>query len=128
MPLSPASILSLLDQLAEVRAAAEVTRLDYDAKKAEILATVQAELEALDAEYQPLLDSAGERAAALEAEVRREVIAYGASVKGSRLRAVYNRGRVSWDTPALDRYAEDHPELAGFRRQGEPFVSLTAVK
>lgn len=125
---SPASILALLDQLAEVRAAADVTRIDYEAKKVEILASVQAELEALDAEYQPLLDSADERAAALEGQVKQEVLEHGVSVRGSRLYAVYNRGRVSWDSDRLDQYAIAHPEVVEFRKHGEPHIAIRVVK
>jgi len=41
-------IATKLDELAEIKAAADVTRLDYEAKRAEILKAVQAELDALD--------------------------------------------------------------------------------
>ncbi len=121
-------IVAKLDELAELRAAAEITRLDYEAKKAEILKVIQAELDALDAEYQPLLTTATERADALEAEIRADVLEAGGSVRGSQLHAVFTRGRVSWDTRGLEAYAEDHPEVQDYRRQGEPSVSLRQLK
>jgi ElaB/YqjD/DUF883 family membrane-anchored ribosome-binding protein len=105
-----------------------VTRLDYEAKRAEILKAVQAELDALADEYEPLLAAAAERADALEAEIRGDVLAAGGSVRGGQLQAVYVRGRVSWDTAALDAYAEQHPEVQDYRRQGEPSVSLRQVR
>lgn len=117
-----------LEELAEVRAAAEVTRLDYEARRAEILKAIQAELDALEAEYQPLLDRAEERAAELEIEVKQAVIAHGASVKGSAYQVVYVRGRVAWDNKALDGYAEAHPEILLFRREGAPSASLRTLK
>jgi hypothetical protein len=122
------AIVAKLDELAELRAAAEVTRLDYEAKRAEILKAVQAELDALADEYEPLLAAAAERADALEAEIRGDVLAAGGSVRGGQLQAVYVRGRVSWDTAALDAYAEQHPEVQDYRRQGEPSVSLRQVR
>jgi hypothetical protein len=121
-------IRAKLDELAEVRNAAEVTRLDYEAKRAEILRSVQAELDALEAEYEPLMESARARAEALEAEVKQAVLAYGTTVKGSAYQAVYVRGRVTWDNQKLDHYAQAHPEILAWRREGEPSVSLRTVK
>lgn len=121
-------IIAKLDQLSEIKAAAEVTRLDYEAKRAEIMKAVQAQLDDLAAEFEPLINSAEERAAELEVEIKRDVLTQGASIKGRRLYAVFSRGRVSWDTEALDAYAIAHPEVGEFRRQGEPSVSLRVVK
>ena len=56
---------------------------------------MQEELNALDAEYNPLLDAAATRAANLESELRQEVLNFGATVKGSKLPFTYVRGRVS---------------------------------
>ncbi len=49
-PSAAQRITAKLDELAEIKAATEVTRLDYEAKRAEILKAVQAELDALDVE------------------------------------------------------------------------------
>ena len=89
---------------------------------------MQAELDALAQEYEPLMESVQERVAVLDGEIKAAVLQQGASVKGSRLYAMYTRGRISWDTERLDRYALDHPEVTKFRRQGEPSVSLRVVK
>ena len=121
------TIIAKLNELSDVRAALDATRLDYEAKRAEILKTVQAELDALTAEYQPLFDTSAERIATLTDEIKREVLNHGASVKGAHLQAVYSRGRVTWDTKGLDRYAVEHPEVMGFRKQGQPTVSLRSA-
>jgi hypothetical protein len=121
-------IVTKLDELAELQAAQDVTRLDYDAKRKSILAQVQDQLDALDAEYQSLLGVAGERIGNLESEVRALVLANGASVKGTKLHAVYTKGRVTWDTKGLDGYAAAHPELATFRKEGTPSVTIRAAK
>jgi len=121
-------ILAKLDELAEVKAAETITRLDYEAKRNEILKTVLAELQALDSEYDPLFESAQNRAALLEEEVRQLTLQYGASVKGRQFQAVYNRGRITWDNAALDQYATHHPEILAHRREGEPSISLRTVK
>jgi hypothetical protein len=121
------TIIAKLNELSDVRAALDVTRLDYEAKRAEILRTVQAELDALAAECQPLFDTSAERITALTDEIKREVLDHGTSVKGAHLQAVYSRGRVTWDTKGLDRYTVEHPEVLRFRKQGEPVVSLRTV-
>jgi hypothetical protein len=121
-------ILAKLNELAEVKAAEMVTRLDYEAKRNEILKTVLAELQALDSEYDPLFESAQNRAVELEDEIKQLTLQHGASVKGRQFQAVYSRGRISWDNPALDQYAANHPEILAYRREGEPSISLRVVK
>ncbi len=122
------SIVAKLEQLSEMQSAADVLRLDYEAKRQEILLAVQAELEALDDELKPLMDTLGDNIESLTAEIRADVLAHGGTVRCERLQAVYMRGRVSWDTRALDRYAASHPEVQQYRREGEPSVSLRTVK
>jgi hypothetical protein len=127
-PSNQQRIAAKLDELSQVQAAVELTRLDYEAKRAQILKTVQTELDALDAEYNPLIESSKARIATLEEEIKNDVLQHGASVKGSRLFAVFYQGRVSWDTKRLDQYANTHPEITAFRKQGNPSVSLRTIQ
>ncbi|MBI3737788.1 MAG: hypothetical protein HY258_01945, partial [Chloroflexi bacterium] len=122
------AIISKLDQLADLQNAIDVTKKDYEAKRAEILKSVQAELDALTAEYDPLITSAEERSTTLEKEIRGDVIAFGASVKGKKFYAMFSRGRITWNTKALDEFAVLHPEVIDFRKQGEPSVSIRLAK
>src|SRR3990172_4956317 len=91
------TIKAKIEELTQVKSAADVTRLDYEQKRAEILKAVQEELNALDAEYNPLLETANSRASTLETELRQEVLQFGATVKGSKLSFTFMHGRVSWD-------------------------------
>lgn len=122
------NIATKLDELADMRAAVDAARIDYEKKRTEILRTVQAEIDALDAEYQPMIESSGSRIAGLETEIKDAVLHNGASVKGKSLIAFYYRGRVSWDRAGMDHYAKSHPEILKFRKEGQPFISLRAVK
>ncbi len=122
------NITAKLDELASMQATVDATRIDYEKKRSEILKTVQNEIDALDAEFQPMIESSQSRIAALEAEIRDAVLHHGASVKGKSLIAFYSRGRVSWDREAMDNYAKSHPEIGKFRKEGQPFVSLRTVK
>jgi len=116
-----------LERLTNLRGAAEVARLNYEAKRAEILKQVQAELDALDAEYNPVLEAAHENIAGLENEIKTDVLLYGESISGGMYRASYTQGRVSWDKDGMTKYAASHPDVLQFRKQGQPIVSLRVM-
>ena len=117
------------------------------AEKLERLAGLHAELDGLDAQKQKLIDQAvpadvrerlkdietefaqKEQAASaniesLEAEIKAETIAVGESVRASGLQAVWNKGRLTWDSKGLTSYGESHPEILQFRKEGEPSVTI----
>lgn len=118
----------LLNDLAEVRSAIDLARLDYEAARQKILAPVQEALNQLEAEYAPMVDAGSTNDAELVQMIKANVLIDGASTKGDRLHAVYMRPRVSWDTAALDGYAVAHPEIRQMKREGEPSVAIRAVK
>ena len=121
-------IIAKLDELDSIRTAADVTRIDYEAKRAEILKQVQAELDDLDAEFKPLLNVSEIRIEELEEEIKQAVLKYGESVKSGRVQAVYYKGRVTWNSQQLDRYATTHPEVTQYRKEGEPSIQIRVVK
>mgnify|MGYP001032694453 CR=1 FL=1 len=121
-------IENLLDKLSEIQSAADLLQVDYNEKRAAILATVQEQLDALEAEYKPKLDAAGENANTITQAIKAAVIEQGASVRGAHLQAVYTKGRVSWDSKALEGFSAAHPEILTFRKIGEPSVSIRGVK
>lgn len=116
-----------LERFSNLRNAAEFTRLDYETKRKEILQQIQLELDALDAEYKPVLEAAEENITTLENEIKTDVLLYGESVSGGMYRACYSQGRVSWDNDGMARYAASHPDVLQFRKQGQPSVSLRVV-
>lgn len=116
-----------LERLSNLRNAAEFTRLDYETKRTQILKQVQAELDSLDSEYKPVMEAVQENIAGLENEIKTDVLLYGESVTGGMYRATYTKGRVSWDNSGIEMYAESHPEVLQFRKQGQPIVSLRVV-
>ncbi len=121
------AVISKLKRLADLRAAADVARMDYEAKRDEILKKVQTELDAIDLEFRPILDAAEENAADLEAEIKNDVLLRGESLRGGAYQAVYMKGRVTYDAHAMDEYARGHPDVLKYRREGQPSVSLKAV-
>jgi hypothetical protein len=117
-------VVQKLERLADLRAAADVVRMDYESKRAEILKKVQDELDALEAEFQPSIDAAETNAAALEAEIKNDVLLRGETLRGGAYQAVYTKGRVTWDSGGIADYANSHPELLKFRKEGQPSVAL----
>jgi hypothetical protein len=117
-----------LTRLTNLQAAADLTRLDYEAKRAEVLKQVQAELEALEDEYRPLLETAEENLETLAAEIKNDVLLHGDSVQGGGFRAVYVQGRTSWDNDGMTKYAAAHPDVLKFRKQGQPSVTLRTME
>lgn len=116
-----------LERLSNLRNAIEFTRLDYETKRTNLLKQIQSELDALDAEYQPVLEAAGDNIAALENEIKTDVLLHGESVAGGMYRATYTHGRVSWDNEGMAKYASLHPDVLQFRKQGQPIVLLRVV-
>jgi len=123
------AIQAALDRLAEYQAQAAALRL----RKQELIdgiltSEIRKHIADIEAEFLPSEQECSQRMSETEAEVRTAVLAHGGSVKGAHLQAVWMKGRVSWDTKAIDGYAMNHPELFTFRKEGEPSVSIRIWK
>jgi hypothetical protein len=116
----PLEVASRCERLAAARRSAKVLSADYQQRREAVMDLVRAQLEALDAEFSERLRVADEQVGQLEAEVKEAVLQVGESVKHEEIHAVFRRGRVSWDSRGLNRYAETHPELHEFRQVGAP--------
>lgn len=93
-----------------------------------VMAAVKDELDALDAELKPILDSATAKKSEAEVALKAAVLATGNTVKGATLMAVWAKGRETWDTSKLAGFAVAHPELLELRKVGEPTVTIRAIK
>lgn len=117
-----------LDRLAEYYAERDALEL----RKAEVIAqAIPGEyLKALDdinAEFSGKAQAAADNIAALEAEIKGDVLQGGETVKGAFFMAVWNKGRVSWDGKKLEGMMAIIPGLRDARKEGEPTVSLRKV-
>ncbi len=115
---------TLLEKLTELYAKRDILSLD---KKAAIPTEIQAVLDEIEAEFSPKQELINEEISKLEAAVKSAVLETGETAKGGSLQAVFAKGRVSWDTKALDGYAKANPAIAEYRKQGEPSVSIRKV-
>lgn len=85
---------------------------------------IKEKLAEIDAEFDPKADELSQQKSMLEADIKMEVLQAGQTVKGTFHSFVWSKPRVSWDTKALDGYALAHPEIAQFRTEGSPSVSV----
>jgi hypothetical protein len=85
---------------------------------------IKEKLAEIEAEFQPKIEQLSQEKSALESEIKSEVLEAGRTVKGTYHSFVWSKPRVSWDTKALDGYAAAHPEIAQFRTEGSPSVSV----
>ncbi len=85
---------------------------------------IRERLAEIDAEFDPKIDALMQERAGLEAAIKAEVLRAGKTIKGTYHSFVWSKGRVGWDTKALDGYAKAHPEIEAFRSEGNPSVSV----
>jgi len=115
-----------LDAIFDLRSAQDLLENDKQALINQVLTKeIRDKIAEIEAEFSN--SDISEKINALTEEVKSEVVAAGETVKGTYLMAVYNKGRVSWDTKALDGYIKAHPEIESFRKQGDPSVSIRGI-
>ena len=85
---------------------------------------IKEKLAEIDAEFDPKVDELSQQKSMLESEIKQEILDAGRTIKGTYHSFVWSKPRVSWDTKALDGYAAAHPEIAQFRTEGSPSVSV----
>lgn len=119
----------MLDQLADLQAQRDSLSVEKQRLVDSILTPeIRAKLEEIDLEFNEKAEGVNQNIAELEESIKRVVKSAGASYKGQYLQAVWSRPRVTWDTPSLEEYALIHPDVLRYRKQGEPSVSIRALK
>lgn len=122
------NITELLESLADFTEAKATTETLKESQRQLILASVKPQLDELDMAFATTLGKLAEDIAKLEIEIKQTVLSMQSSQKGSRLQAVWSKGRETWDSKRLDGYALAHPEILSLRNIGEPSVSIRQVK
>lgn len=118
-------ITEKLDRLANYQAERDYLALHKQELIDQVLTPdIKARLEEIEMEFAQRVEAVDENIATLEEEIKNDVIQHGTTVRGTFLRAVWNKGRVTWNTKSLDGYASIHPEILQFRKEGQPFVSI----
>lgn len=121
-------IQTKLDELSELYTQRDIATLEKQRLIDELYtAEIKAKIADIEAEFAGKTEAVSDKITLLEGEVKELVKTEGASVKGQFLHAVFTKGRVTWDSKALDGYAKAHPELTEYRKEGEPSVSLRKI-
>jgi uncharacterized protein YifE (UPF0438 family) len=114
----------LFARLEAVRAERMTAQRDYVFRRLDILAPVQAQLDALDAETTARLKQLEELVEAAELAVKQAVVGYGRSYTRGRVKATFYRPSVTFDNKALQEYAATHPEIEQFKKVGQPRATI----
>jgi len=110
-------VLSMLEALADARAERDELSADIDRQIREL-----EEIQATRCfEVDQRIDS-------LTRSIKSATLSLQASEKGSRLHAIYTKGRTTWDGALLKGYAVAHPEINEFKKVGKPSVSIRPVR
>lgn len=112
------SLIRELDELGRLKEQREALEQEQDAQIAQFYTPeIKARVEEVKAEFVERDKTIKEEIDVLDARIRERVAQYGETVDGSNLQAVLIPGRESWDTEAIDKYAESHPEILVFRTE-----------
>lgn len=123
------SITQELNELGKLKEQREALKQEEQARIEQVLTPeIMARVEEIEDEFATRAEAIGEEIAALEARVKARVIQYGETVRGTSWQAVWSRGQVRWDTKSIDKYAESHPEILDFRKEGPPTVSIRKIQ
>jgi hypothetical protein len=122
------TVQGLLDELYQVREERTVFLEEANEKRRIILRPVQEEIDSIDSAYGDLMLASAERESRLVEGIKESVLSTCASAKGSKLHALYVKGRKSWDTDKLEGLAAAHPEILQFQKVGEPSVTIRSAK
>ena len=121
-------IVKALDELAEYQAQVDALSLQKRALlESAVPADVKARMDEIEAEFVYKSSAAQDNISRLEAEIKEAVKAEGKSVKATLLHAVFAKGRETWDSKGLDGLLVAIPQLAQFRKEGEPSVAIRKV-
>jgi adenylate kinase family enzyme len=118
-------IIDKLNHLAQTRAQrAHLSTEKQAAIDRVVTPEIKAQLDAIEREFTETEKDLDYTIAVLEAEIKAAVLEQGVSATGQHLQATWTKGRVTWDTRALDTYSVLHPEIRTYRKEGEPFVVI----
>jgi Ni,Fe-hydrogenase III component G len=118
-----------LDQLAELQFQRDVMGIKkQELVNAILTPEIKAKLAEIEAEFSGQVEEVDQKISRLTEQIKINVLQEGVSVKGHYLHAVYQKGRVSWDTKKLEGLMMVIPQVSEARREGEPSVSIRKIE
>jgi hypothetical protein len=89
---------------------------------------VKAKLRAIEDHYSAQIEETQKRLSELKGVITEQVLKLGKTVPGTRVMAVWNKGKTTWDGKLLSGFALAHPEVNACKKIGSPTVSFRKVK
>ena len=89
---------------------------------------ILAQVDDIRSKFKDTKEAMGYEMAVLESEIKTDVLSRKGTIKSQNVMAVWNKGRVSWDSKLLEGMAKLEPKLLAARKEGEPTVSIRFVK
>jgi phage host-nuclease inhibitor protein Gam len=121
-------VVESLDRMAEKQERLHQILAAKEKELETLLAPMKTAMAEVESRFAPEILQLSSEISGMEAGIKESVIDLKESVRGSRLHAVYAKGRVSWDNGKLEGYAAaGHPEILDFRSEGKPSVSMRTV-
>lgn len=118
-----------LDRLYELKTVMTETEERKQAEIDTILTPeILAQVEEIRKKWADTTESMTAEIAELEADIKADVLSCGETVKGARLMAVWNKGRVTWDGKKLDGMRALIPQLDTARKVADPTVTIREAK
>ncbi len=118
-------VAQMLDRLSELYNQREALEAEKEALILKVIPPeVRARLDDIEAEFAGKDKAATSNIEDLEASIKSATLTHGESVRGAGFQAVWNKGRLTWDSKGLTAYADEHPEVLQFRKEGEPSVTI----
>ena len=118
-----------LDHLSDMQIGIDLLRLRMDEELEALIPEAQRQkAKAIRAQFKNATAMTEDEITRLRGAIKEDVLGLGYTVRGERLQASWGRGRVSWDTRKLNRYAQSHPEIEALRKVGNPNVSIRKAR
>ena len=95
-----------------------------DAKSQVLTPEIKAQLAEIDAEFDERINQVDKELTECETLAKTAVIQAGQIVTADGVKAVYNKGRESWDSKVLEGMAIVFPDLLKARKTGDPYVTF----
>ena len=101
----------------------------YSREKQEIIngliaPEIKAKIDEVEAEFKQQEEIIIKSIDSLESEIKADTAKFGSTVRSSGFMAVWSKGRITWDTKGLTSFADSHPEVLEYKREGKPIVSV----
>ena len=122
-------IKDYLEQLFELREGIVEVNALWDEKEFSLIPEdLRKELESLKGQREISLATLLLNETSLTKKVKSLNVQHESSVKGEDLSAIFNKGRVTWDSKGLEGFMVAHPEIEAFRKVGKAYCTIRKVK